>query len=361
MSRRSLGSIAAAVFGLLIVAVFTLSNFITGQPGTPLPPTGPTSLPGEAWYRLYFTDPTATAGLASPTGGVPAAILASLAEAQQTIDVAVYDFDLQPLADGLIAAHQRGVRVRVVTDSDYLAEAAMQSLRQAGLPVRGDDRDAFMHHKFVVIDEASVWMGSMNFTFNDAYRNNNSMLHLFSTRLAQNYTAKFEQMFVAGDFGRTLVAPSPTLTLSGTLVENYFSPDGGVAAKVLDVLTTAATSIRFMAFSFTREDFAAALVEKARAGVTVQGVFETRQLAAGADGAWTTLSAAGLEVRRDGNPYTLHSKVFIVDEQIVVVGSYNFSRNAEEQNDENILILHSPAIAAAYLAEWQRVWQIATP
>jgi phosphatidylserine/phosphatidylglycerophosphate/cardiolipin synthase-like enzyme len=48
--------------------------------------------------------------------------------------------------------------------------------------------------------------------------------------------------------------------------------------------------------------------------------------------------------------------VFIVDSQIVVMGSYNFSRNAEEQNDENILIIHNADIAAAYEVEWQKVW-----
>jgi phosphatidylserine/phosphatidylglycerophosphate/cardiolipin synthase-like enzyme len=49
--------------------------------------------------------------------------------------------------------------------------------------------------------------------------------------------------------------------------------------------------------------------------------------------------------------------VFIVDEQIVVMGSYNFSGNAEDSNDENVLIIHNPEIAAAYFAEWQKVWE----
>ena len=69
----------------------------------------------------------------------------------------------------------------------------------------------------------------------------------------------------------------------------------------------------------------------------------------------------GLPVRKDGNRYNLHHKVFIVDQATVVLGSYNFSRNAEENNDENVLIIHSPEIAAAYLAEWQTVWDAAQP
>jgi phosphatidylserine/phosphatidylglycerophosphate/cardiolipin synthase-like enzyme len=114
-----------------------------------------------------------------------------------------------------------------------------------------------------------------------------------------------------------------------------------------------------MAFSFTRRDLTDILLERASAGVSVQGVFERRQISAGADAAWVALSGAGLpslEVRQDGNRYNLHTKAFIVDEAIVIAGSYNFSRNAEEQNNENVLILHSPEVAAAFTAEWHRIW-----
>jgi phosphatidylserine/phosphatidylglycerophosphate/cardiolipin synthase-like enzyme len=164
-------------------------------------------------------------------------------------------------------------------------------------------------------------------------------------------------MFTDKVFDQAVQAPHPTVNLSGTLVETYFSPDGGTAAKVLDVLNAAQASIQFMAFAFTRADFADALVAKAQAGVSVQGVFESRQVAAGADLAWNTLQAAGVDVRQDGNPYVLHHKVFIVDRQIVVLGSYNFSRNAEEFNAENLLIIHNAEIAQAYLREWEKVWE----
>jgi phosphatidylserine/phosphatidylglycerophosphate/cardiolipin synthase-like enzyme len=88
----------------------------------------------------------------------------------------------------------------------------------------------------------------------------------------------------------------------------------------------------------------------------VQGVFETR-------GSETEYSELGqmkqqnLDVWQDGNPYTLHHKVFIIDDKTVVLGSYNFSDNANEANDENLLVVHNAEIAAQYLAEFQRVYQ----
>jgi phosphatidylserine/phosphatidylglycerophosphate/cardiolipin synthase-like enzyme len=212
-----------------------------------------------------------------------------------------------------------------------------------------------------VIDGARVWTGSMNFTFSDSYRNDNSMLLIESARLAENYAAQFERLFEQKNFEPAGPVANPALTLSGTLVENYFSPNGGVASHILDVLRSARSSVHFMAFAFTRNDFSDVLIDKVGRGVTVQGVFERRQVDAGADAAWNAFRRAGLDVRLDGNPYTLHSKVIIVDQQIVVVGSYNFSRNAEESNNENVLIIHDAGIAAAYFIEWQRVWAQAAP
>jgi len=51
----------------------------------------------------------------------------------------------------------------------------------------------------------------------------------------------------------------------------------------------------------------------------------------------------------------MHHKVLIIDRQIVVTGSYNFSRNAEERNDENILVIYNTDIAEAFLEEFARV------
>ena len=68
------------------------------------------------------------------------------------------------------------------------------------------------------------------------------------------------------------------------------------------------------------------------------------------------LLCAGLDVRQDGNPYVMHHKVFIFDEATVAMGSFNFSSRAANDNDENMLIIHNPDIARAYLEEFSRLW-----
>jgi phosphatidylserine/phosphatidylglycerophosphate/cardiolipin synthase-like enzyme len=71
------------------------------------------------------------------------------------------------------------------------------------------------------------------------------------------------------------------------------------------------------------------------------------------------MKKAGLDVYTDGNPWVMHHKVIIIDEQTVVFGSFNFSDNANTQNDENILIIQDPVLAKAFKAEYDRVLAVA--
>jgi phosphatidylserine/phosphatidylglycerophosphate/cardiolipin synthase-like enzyme len=72
------------------------------------------------------------------------------------------------------------------------------------------------------------------------------------------------------------------------------------------------------------------------------------------------LYCAGVSVRQDGNPGSFHHKVLIVDGETVVTGSLNFSQNADESNDENVVIVRNADIAAQYLDEFERRWVEAT-
>ncbi len=314
--------------------------------------------PGGVWYQVYFTAPRYPDEDKHHTGGLDERLAEAIDEAQKSVDVAAYEFNLTRVAEALIAAHQGGVHVRLVTDTDNVDESAVLSLRQAGIAVVDDDRGGLMHNKFVVIDESVVWTGSWNLTDNGTYRNNNNAVMLRSVRLAENYAAEFEEMFSDRAFGPDSPSdtPHPKLKISGVAMENYFAPEDEVAEKLISLLEGAQSSIRFMAYSFTDDDIAQTMRNRAKAGVVVQGVFETR----GADSEYSEYGklkkVAGVEVRRDGNPYIMHHKVIIIDDQTVVLGSYNLSASADERNDENVLIVHSAEFATPYLNEFQRVW-----
>lgn len=310
--------------------------------------------------RVFFTHPVAQ-GVSAQAAAIESGLGAVIDSAVQSVEVAIYHLDLEALRDSLIRAQRRGVLVRMVTESDNILGPVVASLESAGIPVLGDRREGLMHHKFLVIDGRQVWTGSMNLTFHDLGRNDNNFLHLESTELAADYQREFEEMW--GDrFGPESLSdtPYPRLTVGGVPVEVYFSPDDGAATRILEWIRSARTSVRFLAFSFTSDDIAQAMIDRARAGVSVQGVMDSGQ-SQGMGTELERLRQAGIPVRRDGNTGLMHHKVIVVDGESVWTGSYNFSRNAEETNDENAILLFDREVARAFEQEWQRVFDLGVP
>jgi phosphatidylserine/phosphatidylglycerophosphate/cardiolipin synthase-like enzyme len=347
--------------GALFVFLILISLFAYFQFGEKVEALGTPSELASAlgWYSLHFTNPNGTSASAYKDGP-ETHLVEAIEKAQYTIDVAVYHLDLWSVRDALIRADRRGVVVRVVTESGNILERAVIDLEDVGIPVFGDRREHLMHHKFVVIDRLEVWTGSMNFTLKGAYHNNNNLIRIRSSRVAQDYTREFEEMFIEDRFGalsRT-DTPFPMLTLDGVWIEVYFSPDDGIAARIREVLNTAKESIDFMAFSFTSDALSEVMVARAIAGVSVRGVVEYSQISS-AGSEFERFQEAGLDVRTDRNPANMHHKVIIVDAKTVITGSYNFSHSAEVRNDENVLVIHDAGLAYQYLLEFEHLFETA--
>lgn len=316
-----------------------------------------TPIATTSWYTVYFTDPTSP-GASSYRGGPDEDLATAIEGARLSVDMAIYDLNLWSIRDALIRAHRSGVEVRVVTDSDNMDEQEIQQLKEAGIEVRGDRQESLMHDKFVVIDRMEVWTGSMNFTTGGGYLDNNNLIRLQSIKLAEDYTYEFEQMFVEDHFGvnKTSGAPNPDMNINGSQVEVYFSPEDGTLEHILAAIKAADQSIYFMAYSFTSDELAQALIERAVSGVKVEGVFDEDQYHSNEGTEFDNLKNAGIDVRLDGNPRLMHHKVIIIDGEVVITGSYNFSANAEQHNDENTLIIHNQELAMQYLAEFQQIY-----
>jgi phosphatidylserine/phosphatidylglycerophosphate/cardiolipin synthase-like enzyme len=308
------------------------------------------------WFELYFTDPThPDAG--SYRNGPDTRLASAIDDARLSVDVAIYSLSLWSIRDSLLNAMRRGVQVRVVMESDNRDRDVPQELIDAGISILGDRREGLMHDKFVIIDRTEVWLGSMNFTIGGGYKDNNNLIRIRSQKLVENYQKEFDEMFVEDHFGPDTVSdtPNPVTFVNGTMIETYFSPDDGVSDVIVALLENAEESIYFMAYSFTSDPISEAIQSRARDGVTVAGVMDYSQVASNQGGEYDVLAQAGIDVREDGIEGLMHHKVFIIDEEIVITGSYNFSRSAEERNDENIIIIYNAEIAREFLKEFERV------
>ena len=312
------------------------------------------------WIEIYFTNPNSSLS-SQETGGIDLPLAQAIDSAKLSVDVAIYSLSLNSVRDALINAHQRGVQVRMVMESDNVDRTDPQILKDAGIPILGDRREGLMHNKFVVIDNSEVWMGTMNFTDSGTYEDNNAMLRIRSVKLAENFTKEFNEMFNDDKFGDNVLAetPNPRVTIDGTPVDTYFSPDDGIQPILVDILNTAQESIYFLAFSFTADPLGEAIRQRAQEGVTVAGAMDDGQVASNVGTEFDPFRQAGLDVYRDGNAGQMHHKTIIIDESIVIIGSYNFSNSAETRNDENLIVIYSKEIAKLFVGEFQRVYEVA--
>lgn len=325
-------------------------------PGEPIPVQAGYGYRG-AFYEVYFSDPFNPASKRQE-GGIDIPLTRAIENARISVDLAVYSMSLNSIRDALLNAHRRGVQVRIVMESDNLERDVPRRLAEKGLPMIGDRREGLMHNKFVIIDRSEVWIGSMNFTTSGAYDDNNNLVRIRSMKMAENYLAEFNEMFEGDFFGPDILSntPHPQLTIDGVPLEVYFSPDDGVAARLVRLLRGAETSIYFMAYSLTADDFGDIIRQKAKDGLRVFGVMDESQVKSNKGGEFDPFQQAGLRVYKDGIPGQMHHKVIIIDEKIVIAGSYNFSASAERKNDENVVIFFDEQIAAQYLAEFERVY-----
>ncbi len=350
--RRHLLSISLLCLVLLTVA----SSAIAGDAAAALNP--------ELFFTANWPAPDA-----SPVTALEQALLDHLNAATVSIDAAIYDFDRPALRDALIAAHNRGVRVRIVTDDEARISDSSKPyydvLAAAGISVVDDgDATRIMHNKYAIMDGQRVWTGSTNWSENDLTRNHNNALAFLSDEVAEAYQNDFNQM-VAGVFGNAKSAsPTTTFGYDGSPLEIYFSPQDNALDQVIAEVAAAQSSIDFAIFFFTDDSLRDALLAAQARGVRIRGLFD--ELGAGnASSDDETLCAAGVPVRIEQTVGKMHNKLMVLDAggaaPRVVTGSLNWSAAGDVRNSENIVIVHDADVTQTYTAAFAQWWEETPP
>jgi phosphatidylserine/phosphatidylglycerophosphate/cardiolipin synthase-like enzyme len=139
-------------------------------------------------------------------------------------------------------------------------------------------------------------------------------------------------------------------------IEVYFSPQGGCTDAIIREIESARSTILVQAYSFTSTPIARALADAQKRGVRVQAILDKGALKENYKESYTEaelLAQMGIPTRIDSEHSIAHNKVMIIDGQVVLTGSFNFTRQAETSNAENLLVIRSPALARQYTDNWQ--------
>ncbi len=324
-------------------------------------------------------------------GGQPAeqtanALAEFLADAQQTLEIAIYDLNLPPELDeivcgALVAAAKRGVAVRLaynldhakreqvpvppppITDADAVESMPFPTAAIPGVP-------DLMHHKYVVRDAASVWTGSTNWTGDSWTREENVIVTVDSAGVAARYREDFEQLWTTRNVARS--GKVDTAPVDG--MRAWFCPGRGekLAHRIAKAIGSAQRRVRIASPVISSAPILATLAQVASDGkVDLAGVVDATQIAEvlqqwheNGNAEWkapllrTALTRAPFSGKVT-TPYApgsvhdyMHAKVTVADDT-VFVGSFNLSHSGE-LNAENVLELQDPQIAerlAAFVDE----------
>ncbi|MBI3004892.1 MAG: T9SS type A sorting domain-containing protein [Ignavibacteriales bacterium] len=384
-----------AVSGLTAGRIYYVRVSSSDGSGTSSSTTFPvvtTSSASTGQIHVYFNFPVdATLGLSPPANAsidLGQKLLERISAATKSIDFALYSFDdfnasppniAQRVADSIVAAKNRGVKVRMVFH-DRANTAPLNTLIGGGISVikRDVPGGSGMHNKFWVFDGRDTtsatddWLitGSWNVTDEGTFFDAQNAVFIQDQSLARVYTLEFEEMFGSGSetanvsfakFGPEKSDNTPHWTLvNGTKIEVFFSPSDRTSSRIAAALSIANQNIYFGQFSFTRDEIGAEIIAKKNSGVITRGIIDNT----GDSGTeYGPLLSAGVDVRAAGHSVVtgqFHHKYGIVDpfddasDPIVITGSHNWSSSAENDNDENTLIIHSGPIARQFTQEFSK-------
>ncbi len=150
------------------------------------------------------TSPTPQASLASETQayfspGVAClnAIVGAFQAARRTADVCVFTITDDRITRSILAAHRRGLRIRIVTDNDKANDLGsdIAQLADAGLPVAVDQSAYHMHHKFAIFDDTTLLNGSYNWTRGAAEQNEENIVASTDATLVAAFRTEFDALW----------------------------------------------------------------------------------------------------------------------------------------------------------------------
>ncbi len=281
-----------------------------------------------------------------------ALLVDSFEVAQRSVDCAFYDLSHENITAELQNLEARGIAVRLVLDrKNEIDDEPPYDYSHIGVS------SGLMHHKFCVIDGKRVITGSMNPTFRGAHVNSNNLVLLYSPSIAKQYKQEFEELWDGvwpGDAQLKVWSSGRKRS-----IDVFFCPEDDCRSAIVHELKEAEESIRVMAFSFTDSALGTELILAHHRNVSVGVLFDVRQNMKYSQ--LPRLELQNIGTRMLSGKGFLHHKVWIIDGETVITGSFNPSWSAIAKNEENVVVVRDVALAERFLHEFALLWEEANP
>lgn len=284
---------------------------------------------------------------------------------------------------------------------------ALHILQQAQIPILDDTADGskgsgLMHHKFMVVDGRYVVTGSANWTLSgihgdletpDSRGNTNHIIVLDSVPVARIFQQEFAYLWGDGPGGAPdsrfglgkPYRPAQSISLPGTTLTVQFSPTSSSRpwsqsgnGLIDQTLRTATQEIALALFVFSEQPLSDTLAAQHQAGVEVRALIDSSFAYRGYSEALDMLGLAlpdhRCQYEAHNRPWAsptltvgtaaippgdkLHHKFAVIDSNIVISGSQNWSQAANQLNDENLVVIHNPTVAAHFQREFDRLYSV---
>jgi len=157
-------------------------------------------------------------------------------------------------------------------------------------------------------------------------------------------------------FAEEIGAPAPAKIHKSGNISICFSPNGNCVNEILELIQSSKKTIDAAIFSFTSLELSRALVEAKNRGVKIRVISDNAQ----ADDKYSKyqyLKDSGIPARIDGSKGSMHDKFAVIDNKILITGSYNWSQSAETRNFENVVVIEDEKIAKIFADEFERIWE----
>ncbi len=278
-------------------------------------------------------------------------VVDAISRAKESVTLIVYGLSDHEVIAALRNQAAKGIKVQVVCDAKANPDIQTTLGKQVATVKR--DGKGLMHQKILLIDGQEVWIGSANMTSESLKLHGNLVAAMRSPELCEFIQAKANSM---GNKKKGMNFSESRYQLGEQFVEFIFLPDNKSAAdKILQMIQTANKTIKVAMFTWTRKDFAKAIIQAQRRGVKVEVILD-RYAGKGAGSEITSLlQRYGVPVALSTSKGLLHYKTMIIDDKILVNGSANWTKAAFTQNDDCIMIIHGLTEGQANCL--QNMWQ----